>query len=99
MVNSIINTGYIAPLFIVGALPMLHPFNACLGPDENQKRTLTLAVEAALMSTVVFGILSMMFFKADLYVSCVTIVLGLDRLGIRVPGLLEGSQGFRSDHT
>jgi tetrahydromethanopterin S-methyltransferase subunit C len=29
------------------------------------------------MSTVVFGILSMYFFKADLYVSCVTIVLGL----------------------
>jgi tetrahydromethanopterin S-methyltransferase subunit C len=77
MVNGIINTGYIAPLFIVGALPMLHPFNACLGPDENQKRSLTLAVEAALMSTVVFGILSMMFFKSDLYVSGVTIVLGL----------------------
>jgi tetrahydromethanopterin S-methyltransferase subunit C len=77
MVNGIINTGFIAPLFIVGALPMLHPFNACLGPDENQKRTLTLGVEAALMSTVVFGILSMYFFKADLYVSCVTIVLGL----------------------
>jgi tetrahydromethanopterin S-methyltransferase subunit C len=77
MVSNVINTGYIAPLFMVGALPMLHPFNACLGPDENQKRTLTLAVEAALMSTVIFGILSMMFFKADLYVSCVTIVLGL----------------------
>jgi tetrahydromethanopterin S-methyltransferase subunit C len=77
MIDGIIATGYIAPLFIVGALPMLHPFNACLGPDENQKRTLTLAVESALMSTVVFGILSMMFFKADLYVSCVTIVLGL----------------------
>jgi tetrahydromethanopterin S-methyltransferase subunit C len=77
MVNGIMNTGFIAPLFIVGALPMLHPFNACLGPDENQKRTLTLGVEAALMSTVVFGILSMYFFKADLVVSCITIVLGL----------------------
>jgi tetrahydromethanopterin S-methyltransferase subunit C len=77
LVNGVINTGYIAPLFIVGALPMLHPFNACLGPDENQKRTLTLAVESALMSTVIFGILSIMFFKTDLYVSCVTIVLGL----------------------
>ncbi len=77
MVNNVINTGYIAPLFIVGALPMLHPFNACLGPDENQKRTLTLCVEAALMSTIIFGILSMMFFKGDLLVSCITIVLGL----------------------
>ncbi len=77
MVNSVINTGFIAPLFIVGALPMLHPFNACLGPDENQKRTLTLAVEASLMSTVIFGILSMTFFKNDLLVSAITIVLGL----------------------
>lgn len=59
MVNNVINSGYIAPLFIVGALPMLHPFNACLGPDENQKRTLTLAVEAGLMSTVIFGIMSL----------------------------------------
>jgi tetrahydromethanopterin S-methyltransferase subunit C len=77
MVNSVINTGFIAPLFIVGALPMLHPFNACLGPDENQKRTLTLGVESALMSTVIFGILSMTFFSNDLFVPAVTIVLGL----------------------
>lgn len=80
MVNSILDTGFIAPLFIVGALPMLHPFNACLGPDESQKRTLVLAVEAALMSTVIFGILSMAFFHvdvSDLATPAITIVLGL----------------------
>jgi tetrahydromethanopterin S-methyltransferase subunit C len=77
MVASVINTGFIAPLFIVGALPMLHPFNACLGPDENQRRTLILGVESALMSTVIFGILSLYVFKDDVAVSAITIVLGL----------------------
>jgi tetrahydromethanopterin S-methyltransferase subunit C len=77
MVTNVISTGFIAPVFIVGALPMLHPFNACLGPDENQRRTLTLGVEAALMSTVVFGLLSLYVFKDDPAVSVITIVLGL----------------------
>jgi tetrahydromethanopterin S-methyltransferase subunit C len=77
MTTKILDTGYIAPLFIVGALPMLHPFNACLGPDEAQRRTLTLCVEAALISTIVFGILSTAFFKDDLVVSAITIVLAL----------------------
>jgi len=58
IMTKVMNTGFIAPLFIVGALPMLHAFNACMGPDEFQKRTLTLAVEAASMSMVIFGILS-----------------------------------------
>jgi len=58
VVDKVIATGFIAPVFMIGALPMLHPFNACLGPDETQKRTLTLAVEATLMTVIVFGILS-----------------------------------------
>ena len=45
MISAVFNTGFIAPLFMIGALPMLHPFNAALGPDEDQRRTLTLAVE------------------------------------------------------
>jgi tetrahydromethanopterin S-methyltransferase subunit C len=77
MVNNVINTGYIAPLFIVGALPMLHPFNACLGPDENQRRSLVLGVEAALMSTVIFGILSFAIFPDSIIGPVITIVLGL----------------------
>ncbi|HMK47860.1 MAG TPA: tetrahydromethanopterin S-methyltransferase subunit C [Methanocella sp.] len=58
VILKVMNTGFIAPLFIVGALPMLHAFNACMGPDEFQKRTLTLAIEASSMSVVIFGILS-----------------------------------------
>jgi tetrahydromethanopterin S-methyltransferase subunit C len=62
MITYIFYTGFIAPLFMIGALPILHPFNACLGPDEDQRRTLTLAVEAALLSTIMFGIMSLAVF-------------------------------------
>ncbi|MCD1296193.1 tetrahydromethanopterin S-methyltransferase subunit C [Methanocella sp. CWC-04] len=73
--TDIIGTGFIAPLFILGALPILHPFNACLGPDENQKRTLTLAVESGFIVTVIFGILSIAL--VGLAPAAITIVLGL----------------------
>jgi len=77
MVDNVINTGFIAPLFMVGALPMLHQFNAYLGPDENKRRTLVLGVESALMSMVIFGILSFAIFPNDIVGSVITIVLGL----------------------
>ncbi len=75
MVKSIFDTGFIAPLFMIGALPMLHPFNACLGPDEDQRRTLTLAVESALLSTIMFGIMSMAIFQNSILSSIITIAL------------------------
>jgi tetrahydromethanopterin S-methyltransferase subunit C len=62
---------------MIGALPMLHPFNACLGPDEDQRRTLTLAVEAGLLSTIMFGLMSLYTFQADILPALITIVLGL----------------------
>ena len=79
---KIFGTGFIAPIFMIGALPMLHPFNACLGPDEEQKRTLTLAVESALMTTIMFGFLSMGALpmvdnKFDILSGAITVVLGL----------------------
>lgn len=77
MITSIFNTGFIAPLFMIGALPMLHPFNACLGPDEDQRRTLTLAVEASLLSTIMFGIMSLAIFQNSMVSSLITIVLAL----------------------
>jgi|SRR5271157_217374 len=81
MVTFVFNTGFIAPLFMIGALPMLHPFNACLGPDEEQSRTLTLAVEAALLSSIMFGIMSLFVFdqgpNATLIPSLITIVLAV----------------------
>ncbi len=75
MISKVFNTGIIAPLFMIGALPMLHPFNASLGPDENQKRTLILAVESALLTTIMFGIISIAFM--DITTALITVVLGL----------------------
>jgi tetrahydromethanopterin S-methyltransferase subunit C len=77
MVKYVFSTGFIAPLFMIGALPMLHPFNACLGPDEDQRRTLTLAVEASLLSTMMFGLMSLAVFQTSMLSSLITIVLGL----------------------
>ena len=81
VISSILGTGFIAPVFMIGALPMLHPYNACLGPDEEQKRTLTLAVESSLMTTVIFGILSLAIFAVapanDIITPAITVVLGL----------------------
>ncbi len=84
VIPKILDTGFIAPVFMIGALPMLHPFNACLGPDEEQKRTLTLAVESALMTTVIFGFLSMGALPMinggkdfDIVSGAITVVLGL----------------------
>jgi tetrahydromethanopterin S-methyltransferase subunit C len=76
MVKYVFSTGFIAPLFMIGALPMLHPFNACLGPDEDQKRTLTLAVESSLLSTMMFGLMSLAVFQTSMLSSLITIVLG-----------------------
>ncbi len=77
LVNFVFSTGFIAPLFMIGALPMLHPFNACLGPDEDQRRTLTLAVEAALLSTIMFGLMSLAVFQTSMLSAAITVVLGL----------------------
>ncbi|MBN1323277.1 MAG: tetrahydromethanopterin S-methyltransferase subunit C [Methanotrichaceae archaeon] len=53
---SVIATGYIAVVFIAGSLAILHPFNANLGPDETQDRTLTHAISTAALAIVAAGI-------------------------------------------
>ena len=40
IVKDVFNTGFLAIIFICGGLAILHPFNANLGPDEKQDRTL-----------------------------------------------------------
>jgi len=47
VVNQVMNTGLIAFMFIFTCFGLLHPYNACLGPDENRERTRMVAVEIA----------------------------------------------------
>ena len=56
IVTDVLMTGYIAIIFIAGGLAILHPFNANLGPDEKQDRTLVNAIMVAGLAMVTTGI-------------------------------------------
>ena len=58
VIESVIANGYIALIFIIGGMGILHPFNASLGPDEKQDRTLMLAVEKGAIALVITGLAS-----------------------------------------
>src|SRR5450756_2784803 len=50
IMSYVVASGFIIAVFIVGAMAMFHPFNACLGPDERQVRTLNLALSTGSVS-------------------------------------------------
>ncbi len=60
ILNTVLNTGYIAIIFIAGGLAILHPFNANLGPDEKQDRTLVNAVMCSGIAMIVTGIAALL---------------------------------------
>ena len=51
-------SGVIAFMFILSALAMFHPFNACLGPDEDRGRTLLVSFEISGLICIILGIVS-----------------------------------------
>lgn len=59
MLKDVLFTGYIAIVFIAGALAILQPFNANLGPDETQDRTLVLAISTGGLAMFAAGIASL----------------------------------------
>lgn len=56
IVKDVLMTGYIAIIFIAGGLAILHPFNANLGPDEKQDRTLVNAIMVGGLAMITTGI-------------------------------------------
>ncbi|NMC10224.1 MAG: tetrahydromethanopterin S-methyltransferase subunit C [Methanothrix sp.] len=56
IVKNVLMTGYIAIIFIAGGLAILHPFNANLGPDEKQDRTLVNAIMVGGIAMIATGI-------------------------------------------
>ncbi len=56
IVNDLLLTGYIAIIFIAGGLAILHPFNANLGPDEKQDRTLVNSIMVGSIVMITTGI-------------------------------------------
>lgn len=74
IVNLVFDNGVILAVFWVGAVAMLHPFNACLGPDEKQKRLLYLAGSTGAITMAVIGIAAIMTLGAS---GVLTLVLGI----------------------
>jgi tetrahydromethanopterin S-methyltransferase subunit C len=72
---GVVDNGYIALIFIGGAMAMLHPFNACLGPDETQYRTLRLGVAKGALMMTLAGIASLT--ELSVASSALTIIVGL----------------------
>jgi len=56
--ENVVATGFIAVLFIMCTMAIQHPFNACLGPNEDQVRTLKCACSTAFLSMAIVGLLS-----------------------------------------
>ena len=56
--DNVVATGFIAVLFIMCTMAIQHPFNACLGPNEDQLRTLKCACSTAFLSMTLTGLMS-----------------------------------------
>ncbi|MGB9936540.1 MAG: tetrahydromethanopterin S-methyltransferase subunit MtrC [Methanobacterium sp.] len=70
---KVVVPGYIALLFILNTMAIQHPFNACLGPNENQPRTLKLAATTGFASMSVVGILAVLS-HLNWYVALIPII-------------------------
>jgi tetrahydromethanopterin S-methyltransferase subunit C len=62
--QSVVATGFIGLLFIMNTMAIQHPFNACLGPQEDRTRTLKLAASTGFISMAIVGLLGMGSSKA-----------------------------------
>jgi len=56
---SFIGGALIATAFMLGAIAIQHPFNACLGPNWTQDRMLMLAAECGFLSMITAAVMSM----------------------------------------
>jgi tetrahydromethanopterin S-methyltransferase subunit C len=74
LLNPVFNNGVMLVVFWVGAVAILHPFNACLGPDERQKRLLYLAGSTGAIVMTIVGIASLMILGTQ---GSVTLMLGI----------------------
>jgi len=73
--GSLIGGAALAVIFFLGAMALQHPFNACLGPNESQDRTLMLAIEVGFLSMFVVAVMSFAFL--DLLSATVGLIISL----------------------
>ncbi|MDP2845669.1 MAG: tetrahydromethanopterin S-methyltransferase subunit C [Candidatus Methanoperedens sp.] len=74
IIPNVFDNGVMLAVFWVGAMAILHPFNACLGPDERQKRLLYLAGSTGAITMAIIGIAATMTLGAS---GAITLLLGI----------------------
>ena len=74
LIPKVFDTGVMLAVFWVGAVALLHPFNACLGPDEKQKRLLYLAGSTGAITMAIMGIAALMTLGVS---GVITLALGI----------------------
>ncbi|MCT8336507.1 tetrahydromethanopterin S-methyltransferase subunit C [Methanoculleus sp. Afa-1] len=72
---SLIGGSIIAVIFMLGAIAIQHSFNACLGPGEQQDRTLMLAAECGFLSMIPIAIISFAFI--GMYAALISLVVSI----------------------
>ncbi|MDK2891459.1 MAG: tetrahydromethanopterin S-methyltransferase subunit, partial [Methanoculleus sp.] len=73
--TSVIGGSIIAVIFMLGAIAIQHSFNACLGPGEQQDRTLMLAAECGFLSMIPVAIISFAFIGT--YAASIALVISI----------------------
>ncbi|MBQ2962131.1 tetrahydromethanopterin S-methyltransferase subunit MtrC [Methanobrevibacter sp.] len=58
ILNAVVAPGFIAVFYILCTMAIQHPFNACLGPNEDQVRTLKCGASTAFLTMIITGILA-----------------------------------------
>ena len=58
ILTSVVAPGFIAIFYILTTMAIQHPFNACLGPNEDQVRTLKCGASTAFLSMIITGIIA-----------------------------------------
>jgi tetrahydromethanopterin S-methyltransferase subunit C len=74
IIPLVFDNGVILFIFWVGAVAMLHPFNACLGPDERQKRMLYVAGSTGASTMAIVGLAAIMTLGVS---GAITMLLGI----------------------
>ncbi|MCC7554287.1 MAG: tetrahydromethanopterin S-methyltransferase subunit C [Methanobacteriaceae archaeon] len=83
ILTTVVAPGFIGLFFIMNTMAIQHPYNACLGPNEDQVRTLKCAVSTGFLSMTITGILAM-------------VIMGLPGFAITIIGLIGWIISFRS---
>jgi tetrahydromethanopterin S-methyltransferase subunit C len=69
--------GFIAVAFMLGAIALQHPFNACLGPGETQDRTNMLVIECGFLSMIIMAVISFVAVSAVAgWISLIIAIIG-----------------------